>query len=145
MAIPSERKCLNSQSFESFDHTCKRLNSASGKPTNKMCITLSDVHTVCINTTAVLVNSHYGSSRSIYKMAAIYRILCSISIKVHLEIIIFGENTTIYYKNWNMIYSLLSQSNGNTGIYNPREFKNLIKKLVLVHSFLYRIFNLPEL
>ena len=29
------------------------------------------------------------------------------------------------------------------GIYKPREVKNHINKLVLVHSFLYRIFHLP--
>ena len=77
-----------------------------------MRITLRDVHTLCINTTVVIVNSGYSvhiKRRSFIELLA--HLLDSLSIDFNLEIIVFGENTTNDYKNKNIIYSLLSRSN----------------------------------
>ena len=37
----------------------------------------------------------------------------------------------------------IESSHFKYGIYEPREFENPTKKLVLAHSFLYQIFNFP--
>ena len=42
-----------------------------------------------------------------------------------------------------MIYSLLSQSNGNTGIYQPWEFKKYYKE-TRASGLVYQIFKLPR-
>ena len=56
---------------------------------------------------------------------------------------IFDENMTKYYeKEYNIQF--IESPNLKYRIQNPREFENPIKKLVLAHLFLYRIFKLPQ-
>ena len=70
----------------------------------QICITLSDVQTLSINTTAVLVKRRLDPN----KIAIIHGLLCafdSFCMEVPLEMV-WGENTPNYYKNKNIIYSL---------------------------------------
>ena len=57
--------------------------------------------------------------------------------------ICFDANTPKHYKKEYNI-QIIESTNVKYRIYNPRAFENPIEKLVLAHSFLYRIFKLPR-
>ena len=79
-----------------------------------MCITLADVHTLCINTNVILVigNSDYWPSRSRqnggHSQNSLHINWIVSAWKFTWKLLFFGENTPHFYKIKNIIYSLLS-------------------------------------